>query len=150
MSDDGSDDNDCHSASAPCRNLQTFLDRAADGADIYVTSNTLSLDFNTKHMDGWIDCVINSRISYTLRSYHNETIYMTCSAGMYVYLVIILDRATDGADIYVTSHTLSLDYIKKYIKKAWLCIIKSSLSYTLRSLSNSTINLTCSGMYVYL
>ena len=27
--------------SAPCRNLQTVLDRATDGADIYVTSETL-------------------------------------------------------------------------------------------------------------
>ena len=32
VSDDGSDDNDCHSASTPCRNLQTVLDRATDGA----------------------------------------------------------------------------------------------------------------------
>ena len=38
VSDDGSDDSDCHSASAPCRNLQIVLDRAANGADIYVTS----------------------------------------------------------------------------------------------------------------
>ena len=43
VSDDGSDDNDCHSASAPCRNLQTVLNNATDGADIYVTFDTLSL-----------------------------------------------------------------------------------------------------------
>ena len=49
VSDFGSDDNNCHSASAPCRNLQTILDRAIDGADIYVTSNTLSLDFVINH-----------------------------------------------------------------------------------------------------
>ena len=43
VSDDGSDNNDCHSESAPCKNLQTVLDRATDGADIYVTSRTFSL-----------------------------------------------------------------------------------------------------------
>ena len=44
MSDGGSDDNDCCLGSTPCRNLQTVLDRARDGAHIYVTSPTLSLD----------------------------------------------------------------------------------------------------------
>ena len=83
MSDSGSDDNDCHSASAPCRNLQTVLDRAADGADIYVTSPTLSLDYIKK--DG--HCIIISRLSCTLRSLYNSTIKITCS-GMYVYMLI--------------------------------------------------------------
>ena len=44
VSDGGSDQNDCHTESTPCRNLQTVLGRAADGAAIYVTSTTLSLD----------------------------------------------------------------------------------------------------------
>ena len=81
MSDDGSDDNDCHSVYAPCRNLQVVLDRATDGADIYVTSHTLSLDYIKK---GW-HCITNSSLSYTLKSLYNSTIKLTCE-GMYVYL----------------------------------------------------------------
>ena len=84
MSDDGSDDNDCHSASAPCRNLQIVLDRAADGADIYVTSQTLSLDSNKKQIDYWDYCIINSSLSYTLRSFHKKTISLTCPVGMFI------------------------------------------------------------------
>ena len=83
VSDDGSDDNYCHSASAPCRNLQTVLDRAADGADIYVTSNTLSLDYD----DDDVICEIKSSLSYTLMSYHNTSIKVTCS-GIYFYLLL--------------------------------------------------------------
>ena len=83
VSDDGSDDNDYHSASALCRNLQTVLDRAADGADIYVTSNTLSLDY---YGDDVI-CEIKSSLSYTLMSYHNTSIKVTCS-GIYFHLLL--------------------------------------------------------------
>ena len=57
MSDYGTDDNDCHSESVPCRNLQTVMDRATDGADVYVTSNILSLS----------TCIVNSTISYRLQ-----------------------------------------------------------------------------------
>ena len=96
MSDDGSDDNDCHSVSTPCRNLQTVLDRARDGADIYVTSNTLSLDFvimEVRYTTGIFiterdTCVINSSLSYTLRSYHNATIKVTCPRMFYYLLVL--------------------------------------------------------------
>ena len=83
MSDDGSDDNDCHSVSTPCMDLQTVLDRAADGADIYVTSNTLSLDY---YGDDMI-CEIKSSLSYTLMSYHNTSIKVTCS-GIYFRLLL--------------------------------------------------------------
>ena len=80
LSDDGSDDNDCHSVSAPCRNLQTVLDRATDGADIYVTSKTLSLDIGYFYLGfQFYKCVINSSLSYTLRGYENSTINVTCS-----------------------------------------------------------------------
>ena len=71
VSDDGSDDNDCHSASTPCRNLQTVLNRAADGADIYVTSDTLSLDGSKDINGGFYDIVSN--IFYTLSPLHNRT-----------------------------------------------------------------------------
>ena len=89
MSDDGSNDNDCHSASAPCRNLQIVLYRATDGADIYVTSVTLSLDLVVKSYGIDSDtCIIKSSSSYTLRSYHNSSINLTCS-GMFNYLLVI-------------------------------------------------------------
>ena len=51
ISDDGSDDNYCHSKVAPCQSLQSVVDRAIDGATIYVTSDTLSLD--ALHQKTW-------------------------------------------------------------------------------------------------
>ena len=100
VSDDGSDDNDCHSTSAPCRNLQTVLDRATDGADIYVTSPTLSMDFIMKYLE----CVIKSSLSYTLRSLYNSAIKVTCS-GMYVYLfVLFLVFADLTKPLHYSSH----------------------------------------------
>ena len=41
LSEFGSDDNDCRSEFTECKNLQTVLDRATDGADICVTSEML-------------------------------------------------------------------------------------------------------------
>ena len=79
VSDDGTDDNDCHSASAPCKNLQTVLDRATDGADIYVTSDSLSLD-GSRSEYSW--CVIDSTLSYTLGHVDNRSFQITCS-GVY-------------------------------------------------------------------
>ena len=73
LSDDGSDDNDCHTVRTPCRNLQTVLDRATDGANIYVTSNTLTLLCNHK-----FSCWINSTISYRLTSLTNGPITFSC------------------------------------------------------------------------
>ena len=93
MSDNGSDDNDCHSASGPCRNLQTVLDRAADGADIYVTSDSLSLD--GVHNVSWFSGIsgrfdpemrncyqLSSSLSYSLSSLHEKLVNITC-AGAY-------------------------------------------------------------------
>ena len=34
VSDERSDDNDCQTECTPCKNLQTVLDRASDGADL--------------------------------------------------------------------------------------------------------------------
>ena len=97
LSDSGSDENDCHSQSAPCKNLQTVMDRATDGADIYVTSDTLSLDavhsntptemtyFKSPYspypfIEEKINCcTVNTSISYTLSSIHDTTINVTCS-----------------------------------------------------------------------
>ena len=94
VSDYGSDDNDCHSASAPCKNLQTVLDRATDGADIYVTSDTLSLDYIhlvTKFPGAGRRvkpemrncCQLRSSISYSLSSWKNNQINITCTGQYY-------------------------------------------------------------------
>ena len=92
VSDDGSDDNNCHSASAPCRNLQTVLDRATDGADIYVTSNTLSLDKVYRNISINVEvpaayykksllvpnCIVESKISFRLSSTLHKRVNITC------------------------------------------------------------------------
>ena len=87
VSDTGSDNNDCHLESAPCRNLQTILDRAKDGADVYVTSNFLSLNMKlgyvwTEHPDygpGYYSgCTVKSTISYTLLSRNNNHFKIIC------------------------------------------------------------------------
>ena len=48
VSDEGSDRYNCQTESTPCKNLQTVLDRASDGAEIYVTSYTLKSINRTK------------------------------------------------------------------------------------------------------
>ena len=90
MSDYGSEDNDCYSEFTPCRNLQMVLDRATISADIYVTSNTLSLDYN--HSVAWFPglfdpemhncCLLSSSLSYNLCSLNDNLVNITC-AGQY-------------------------------------------------------------------
>ena len=82
MSADGSDTNDCHSVSAPCRNLQTVLDRATDGADIYVTSDTLSIRKDSR-------CEVNSNLSYTLKNYNNILTKLTCRGVLNVSIILV-------------------------------------------------------------
>lgn len=72
VSDSGSNDSDCQSESTPCKNLQTVLDRASDGADIYVTSDALSLGDKSQ-------CHINNSISYRIRSLRGTAVNVTCS-----------------------------------------------------------------------
>ena len=90
VSDYGSDDNDCHTASAPCRKLQTVLDRATDSADIYVTSHSLSLDgvYNVAWfpgMSGGFDpemrncCQLGSSLSYSIISLNGNLVNITCA-----------------------------------------------------------------------
>ena len=81
VSDDGLDNNDCHSVSAPCKNLQTVLDRATDGADIYVISPFLALGMIIKPCYGlqsWDCCTVESSISYTITSYKKTYFTPTC------------------------------------------------------------------------
>ena len=63
VSDGGSDRYNCQTEYAPCKNLQTVLDRASDGADIFVTSETLSLDLVNDTV--WYTIVILDRIMAT-------------------------------------------------------------------------------------
>ena len=89
VSDEGSDENNCHTESTPCRNLQTVLDRALDDADIYVTSSTLSLAlFNASFWDKLAFgkkssmescCMIHSNLSYALRSISGISTEIICS-----------------------------------------------------------------------
>ena len=90
VSDKGSDSYNCQTESTPCKNLQTVLDRASDGAKIYVTSETLSLDlvYDTVwyNMAFWnfpttgSSCLINSNLSYTLRSINGTKTKIICSS----------------------------------------------------------------------
>ena len=86
VSDYGSDDNDCHSVSVPCMNLQTILDRATDGADIHVTSDTLSLDGQT---DGY-SCTLMSNINYTISSHKNTFFEPKCCKSVYLLEFILI------------------------------------------------------------
>ncbi len=67
----GSDENDCHTESTPCKNLQTVLNRAEDGADIYVTSETLEVG----------EVVIG--VSCTIGSINSANYLLKCS-GLYI------------------------------------------------------------------
>ena len=93
VSDEGSDKYNCQTESTPCKNLQTVLDRASDGAEIYVTSATLTLDlvYDTLwyKMAFWrwtltkSCCLINSSLSYTLRSINGTKTNIICSSKYY-------------------------------------------------------------------
>ena len=82
VSDEGSDRDNCQTESTPCKNLQTVLDRASDGAEIFGTSETLSLDLVNDTV--WYKlvqlkitgscCLIDSSLSYTLRSINGTKI----------------------------------------------------------------------------
>ena len=90
VSDEGSDKYNCQTESTPCKNLQTVLDRASDGAEIYVTSETLSLDLVNYTL--WYKipfwswtvtgscCLINSSLSYTLRNINGTETNIICSS----------------------------------------------------------------------
>ena len=90
VSDEGSDRDNCQTESTPCKNLQTVLDRASDGAEIYVSSQTLSLDLVNDtvwyKMADWRRpltgscCLINSSLSYTLRSINGIKTNIICSS----------------------------------------------------------------------
>ena len=99
MSDYGSDDNDCYSESAPCRNLQMVLDRAMDGTDIYVTSDSLSVDgvHNVTRFPGVLGefdpemrkcCQLSSSLSYSLSSLNGNIVNITCTGQYFQYLTL--------------------------------------------------------------
>ena len=81
LSNYGSDDNDCHSARTPCKNLQTVLDKTTDGAVIYVLSLFLALDMNIQpcHYNERRECcTVESSISYTITTYNETYFTPTC------------------------------------------------------------------------
>ena len=94
VSDKGSDVNNCQRKTTPCKNLQTVLNRATDGADIYVTSETLSLDGfqNESWLPGYSmpfyhepkgfknNCQLMSSISYTLTGIKKSFANVNCSS----------------------------------------------------------------------
>ena len=86
VSDYGLDDNDCQVESAPCRNLQTVLDRVTNGADIYVTSDTLSLDGQT---DGY-SCTLMSNIYYRVSSHKNTFFEPKYCKSVYLLKFILI------------------------------------------------------------
>ena len=90
VSDEGSDKYNCQTESTPCKNLQTVLNRASDHAEIYITSETLSLDLVNDtvwyKMTFWSftltgsSCLIDSSLSYTLRSINGTKTNIICSS----------------------------------------------------------------------
>ena len=96
VSDEGSDRYNCQTKSTPCKHLQTVLDRASDGAEIYITSETLSLDLVNDTV--WYKmaysrfpltgscCLINSSLSYTLRSINGTKTNIICLSKYCFYL----------------------------------------------------------------
>ena len=99
ISYEGSDRYNCQTESTPCKNLQTVLYRASDGAEIYVTSQTLSLDlvndtvwykmpfWGTQAMSESC-CLINSNLSYTLRSINGIKTNIICSNKYFTFKLI--------------------------------------------------------------
>ena len=118
VSDYGSDDNDCNSATTLCRNLQTVLDRATDGADIYVTSKTLSLDAvyinttvyldyigdNNDHYKTFSCCGVVGSISYNISSISGSSVNVTCSGQYNQYFYSI--SSMNGYPVNVTCVTV--------------------------------------------
>ena len=74
--------------SASCKNLQTVLDRATDGADICVTSDTLflngSLIEDHLRMIIWVTCVIESHLSYTLSHLNDTSFTVVCDVDVHL------------------------------------------------------------------
>ena len=99
VSDEGSDRDNCQTESTPCQNLQTVLDRASDADEIYVTSETLSLDlvhdtvwykmaYWGTHANTGSCCLIKSNLSYTLKSINGTKSNIICSSKYFTVMPI--------------------------------------------------------------
>ncbi len=63
-------------------------------------------------------------------------------------LQTVIDRAEDSAAIYVTSKSLSLDYLHQPDEDGFMCcVIKGSLSFRIESLNGTNFRFTCSGWF---
>ena len=83
----GSDDNDCRSARTPCKNLQTVLDKATNGAVIYVLSLFLVFEKNIKpchYNERSVCCTVESSTSYTITTYNRAYFRPICSKLNYI------------------------------------------------------------------
>ena len=101
VSNDGDDTADCQTVRSSCRNLQTVLDRAEEGAHIYVVPETLVLKsqlcllklnwfyqlFSPKDVEEEARetpcCLINSSKSYTLTGLSNSTYNISCQGWFF-------------------------------------------------------------------
>ena len=79
MSDNGSDVANCQTAITPCRNLQTVLNKVADGAVIFVTSSSFNLDGGLVDVGGTSNCVVESSVSFSIQPFNNENVEVACS-----------------------------------------------------------------------
>ena len=79
VSDNGSDVANCQTASTPCKNLQAVLNKAADGAVIYVTSTSLNLDGGLIDVDGTSNCLLETSVSFSIHPFNNGNVEVTCS-----------------------------------------------------------------------
>ncbi len=91
VSDEGSDANNCQTESAPCHNLQTVLNRASDGADIFVLSDTVSLNAvrgRIRVRDFEPTCQINSSFSFSISGVNGTRFSFGCQCEFLVHPVM--------------------------------------------------------------
>ncbi len=81
VSDSGSDENDCLTESTPCINLQTALDKAHEGATVYITSPTVELMVEN------YDCWLRSKTSTTISGVSDDDSVQVLCPGKYATLV---------------------------------------------------------------
>ena len=103
VSEEGADDNDCHSESTPCRNLRTVMDRAKDGADIYLVSDTITLvSYNLEPHQDYIlaHWTLKSNISYRLISLIDGPVKFICRGRYFLFWQTHIPFLVDCVNMY--------------------------------------------------
>ncbi len=72
MSDNGSDENDCHTPDLPCKSIQTVFRKASAGVHVLVASDVLTLPN---------DCSVTSSFSFNLSSSTSDVVSFVCAEG---------------------------------------------------------------------